>query len=124
MANLEESQMAFQTKTAEIIKKKLCRICFKQLKQRSVDSNILRCSGAKCRKLKSFSTVFSQKPFFNSKLKFEKTLEIIHLFFLELKIKQIEILTKISKTYKSSIIEDVLYIIKKYMKKKQMYAGR
>lgn len=123
MANIEESQLAFQTKITEIIQSKICIYCFKQLKRKDAFSNVLRCSGARCRKLKSYSTIFSMKPFFDSKIRFNKIIEIIHLFFLDLKIKQIKELTNTSKSCIRGIVESVLFIIKKFMKKNKCMIG-
>ncbi|KAM0686599.1 hypothetical protein COBT_002176, partial [Conglomerata obtusa] len=123
MANLKDLQTALEVKIAETMRNKVCLYCFKQLKRKNKESNVLRCSGVKCRKLKSFNTIFSYKSFFDARIKYSKIIEIIYLFFLDLKIKQIKELTNTSKTCIREIIVNVLGIIKKYMKKNKMMLG-
>ena len=113
MIKLEELQSIFRLKIAEILKKKLCVFCFRQLKQINLDSNFLKCSTAKCRKRKSTNSIFKLKPFFNSKIKFKKIIEIIFYFFLQLKVKQIVAITGISKPSIRKIIKSILKVIKK-----------
>ncbi|KAM0675239.1 hypothetical protein COBT_004284, partial [Conglomerata obtusa] len=70
----------------------------------------------------SYGVILKNMPFFNSKIKFEKLMEIIKLFFFEIKIKNIAKISKINKKTVKAIILSVLRWIKNLLKKIVFYS--
>ncbi|KAM0686606.1 hypothetical protein COBT_002170 [Conglomerata obtusa] len=114
----------FNAKINEIIVKKLCIHCLSPFKRLKNTQNRLKCNKVKCRKFNSRSTIFIKKPFFNSKLTFNKICDVIYLFFIGIKTKPIITLTELNKVSIKKIIKSCLKIIKTYVKTNfQMLGG-
>ncbi|KAM0673920.1 hypothetical protein GVAV_002438 [Gurleya vavrai] len=106
-----------------LMKKKPCKICLDVMKKVKNSENFIKCGKRICRKKKSTANIFENKPFAFSTLKFIKIIEILKFFFMELKIKQIETLTGISRQSIKSIINESLKLIKKFVKKNKKMLG-
>ncbi|KAM0673650.1 hypothetical protein GVAV_002737 [Gurleya vavrai] len=106
-----------------ILQSKVCLNCLNKMKLIENKQNLMRCGKNRCRKKKSTYQIFTKQPFLNSKLSFDTIIEILRYFFLDLKIKQIKILTNISRKTIKNIIIATLRIIKKNVKKNRVLLG-
>ncbi|KAM0686103.1 hypothetical protein COBT_002678 [Conglomerata obtusa] len=85
--------------------------------------NGLKCNKRKCIALKSSGNIFSKRPFYICKMNFDLVIDILYLFFIGVKNKQIKVLMGISKTTVSKIIRSSLKLIRNYVRLNQQLLG-
>lgn len=98
------------------VKSLYCSACLNNF-TRLPEENSVGCSRFKCRKRNSTSSFFRNAPFFNAKIAWSKTLEVIEPFVYGIAYKNISSKLVISKQTVGRIIKSVLLNVKTYVKK-------